>query len=81
MVTILLPQTKHSSPLLASMNDGVMMEPFQNITIVGWVSCGHPIDMFTQQETIDVLNELILSSYVCCIIHADCRKSKQLQII
>ena len=50
MVTILMPQTKLSSPLLASMNDGLIMEPFQNITIVGWVSCGHPIDMFTQQD-------------------------------
>ena len=30
------------------------MESFQRITIVGWVACGHPIDMFSQEEVIEV---------------------------
>lgn len=74
MVTILLPQTKHSSPLLASMNDGLMMEPFQNITIVGWVSCGHPIDMFTQQETIDVPSRLVRKNTYALRVRGDSMK-------
>jgi repressor LexA len=59
MVTILLPQTKHSSPLVASMNDETILESLQNIAIIGWVSCGHPIDIFTQQETIGVPSRLV----------------------
>ena len=74
MVTILLPQTKHSSPLLASMNDGLIMEPFQNITIVGWVSCGHPIDMFTQQETIDVPSRLVRKNTYALRVRGDSMK-------
>ena len=74
MVTILLPQTKHSSPLLASMHDGLMMEPFQNIAIVGWVSCGHPIDMFTQQETIDVPSRLVRKNTYALRVRGDSMK-------
>ena len=50
MVTILLPQSKQSAP--PSVDDPArgLMESFQRITIVGWVACGHPIDIFSQEE-------------------------------
>ena len=59
MVTILLPQTKHSQPLAAADIDQELVETFERITIVGWVSCGQPIDMFTQQESIEVPSKLV----------------------
>lgn len=74
MVTILLPQTKHSSPLLASMTDGMTMESFQSTAIIGWVSCGHPIDMFTQQETIDVPSRLVRKNTYALRIRGDSMK-------
>ena len=59
MVTILLPQTKHSQPLAAADIDHELVETFERIAIVGWVSCGQPIDMFTQQESIEVPSKLV----------------------
>ena len=59
MVTILLPQTKHSQPLAAADTDHELVETFERIAIVGWVSCGQPIDMFTQQESIEVPSKLV----------------------
>ena len=59
MVTILLPQTKHSQPLAAADIDHELVETFERIAIVGWVSCGQPIDMFTQQESIEVPSRLV----------------------
>ena len=59
MVTILLPQTKHSQPLAAADIDDELVETFERIAIVGWVSCGQPIDMFTQQESIEVPSKLV----------------------
>ena len=40
MVTILLPQTKHSQPLKAADFEHELVESFERIAIVGWVSCG-----------------------------------------
>lgn len=59
MVTILLPQTKHSQPLTAADVEHKLVESFERIAIVGWVSCGQPIDMFTQQESIEVPSKLV----------------------
>lgn len=59
MVTILLPQTKHSQPLATADIDHELVETFERIAIVGWVSCGQPIDMFTQQESIEVPSKLV----------------------
>ena len=59
MVTILLPQTKHSQPLTAVHVEPELVESFERIAIVGWVSCGQPIDMFTQQESIEVPSKLV----------------------
>ena len=59
MVTILLPQTKHSQPLAAADVRHRLVESFERIAIVGWVSCGQPIDMFTQQESIEVPSKLV----------------------
>jgi repressor LexA len=54
MVTIILPETKHSQPLVAPDLEHELVESFERIAIVGWVSCGQPIDMFTQEESIEV---------------------------
>ncbi len=59
MVTILLPQTKHSQPLEAADVEQEILEAFDRIAIVGWVSCGQPIDMFTQQESMEVPSKLV----------------------
>ena len=59
MVTTLLPQTKHSQPLVAPDLEHELVESFERIAIVGWVSCGQPIDMFTQQESIEVPSKLV----------------------
>ena len=59
MVTILLPQTKHSQPLVAPDLEHELVESFERIAIVGWVSCGQPIDMFTQEESIEVPSKLV----------------------
>ena len=52
MVTILSPHTKHSQPLEAADLAHELLESFERFTIVGGVSCGYPIDMFTQEESI-----------------------------
>ena len=59
MATILLPQTKHSQPLIAADLEYELVESFKRIAIAGWVSCGQPIDMFTQQESIEVPSKLV----------------------
>ena len=59
MATILLPQTNHSQPLAAADFEHELVESFERIAIVGWVSCGQPIDMFTQQELIEVPSKLV----------------------
>ena len=59
MVTILLRQTKHSQPLAAADEELELVEALERIAIVGWVSCGQPIDMFTQQESIEVPSKLV----------------------
>ncbi len=59
MVTILLPQTKHSSPLTRYTDCDLIEETMTSIPILGWVACGQPIDMFEQTETIDVPNRLV----------------------
>ena len=74
MATILLPQTKHQSALLAEINDTLLMESFQSIAIIGWVSCGHPIDMFTQQETIEVPSRLVRKNTYALRVRGDSMK-------
>jgi len=74
MATILLPQTKHQSPLLAEINDTLLVESFQSIAIIGWVSCGHPIDMFTQQETIEVPSRLVRKNTYALRVRGDSMK-------
>ena len=59
MVTILLPQTKQSAPLKVDEQDSILAESFQCIKIIGWVSCGHPIDMYTNRESIQVPSKLV----------------------
>ena len=59
MVTILLPQTKQSAPLKVARHDSILAERFQNVEIIGWVSCGHPIDILTTRESIQVPSNLI----------------------
>jgi repressor LexA len=59
MVTIILPETKHSQPLVAPDLEHELVESFERIAIVGWVSCGQPIDMFTQEESIEVPSKLV----------------------
>ena len=36
-----------------------IIESFQRITIAGWVACGHPIDMSSQEEEIEVPSKLV----------------------
>ena len=74
MATILLPQTKHQSPLLAEISDTLLVESFQSIAIIGWVSCGHPIDMFTQQETIEVPSRLVRKNTYALRVRGDSMK-------
>ena len=59
MVAILLPQSKQSDPLSADDPARGLMESFQRITIVGWVACGHPIDIFSQEEEVEVPSKLV----------------------
>ena len=59
MVTILLPHTKHSQPLEVADSEHGLLESFERFAIVGWVSCGYPIDMFTQEEPIEVPSKLV----------------------
>ena len=59
LVSILLPHTKHSQPLKA---EDELLESFERFAIVGWVSCGYPIDMFTQEESIDMPSKLVLKN-------------------
>ena len=74
MVTILLPQTKQSSPLSESDVEPLLMESFESIAIVGWVSCGHPIDIFTQQEMIDVPSRLVRKNTYALRVRGDSMK-------
>ena len=59
MVAILLPRSGKLAPLSASDNSQGLMESFRRITIVGWVSCGHPIDMLFREEEIEVPSKLV----------------------
>lgn len=59
MVTILLPQTKQSAPLKEDEQDSVLAESFRSVQIMGWVSCGQPIDMLTNQESIQIPSKLV----------------------
>ena len=50
MVTILLPQNKNQHWPQARNAALDLLESFESIAIIGWVSCGQPIDIFTQEE-------------------------------
>ena len=74
MVTILLPQTKQSAPLKADNVEHELVESFTSIAIVGWVSCGQPIDMFTQEEMIDVPSKLVRKNTYALRVRGDSMK-------
>lgn len=59
MVTILLPQTKHSSPLQALPDCIAFQEAMSAVPVLGWVACGQPIEMFEQTTTVDVPTRLV----------------------
>ncbi len=59
MVTILLPQTKQSAPLKENEQDSILAESFRSVQIMGWVACGQPIDMLTNQESIQIPSKLV----------------------
>ena len=71
MVTILLPQTKRSAPLQPDNIEHDLVESFENIAIVGWVSCGQPIDMFTQDDTINVPSKLVRKNTYALRVRGD----------
>ena len=74
MVAILLPQSKRSAPLSVDHHTHAIIESFQRITIVGWVSCGHPIDIFTQQEEIEVPSKLVRKNTYALRVRGDSMK-------
>jgi repressor LexA len=71
MVTILLPQTKRSAPLRPDNIEHDLVESFESIAIVGWVSCGQPIDMFTQDDTINVPSKLVRKNTYALRVRGD----------
>ena len=73
MVAILLPQSKQSAPLSADDPTRGLMESFQRITIVGWVACGHPIDIFSQEE-VDVPSKLVRKNTYALRVRGDSMK-------
>ena len=73
MVAILLPQSKQSDPLSADDPARGLMESFQRITIVGWVACGHPIDIFSLEE-IDVPSKLVRKNTYALRVRGDYMK-------
>ena len=74
MVTILLPQSKKTAPLTANNHTPGLMESFQHITIMGWVACGHPIDMFSQEEVIEVPSKLVRKNTYALRVRGDSMK-------
>ena len=74
MVTILLPQSKKSAPLTANNHTRGLMESFQRITIVGWVACGHPIDMSSQEEEIEAPSKLVRKNTYALRVRGDSMK-------
>ena len=58
MVTILLPQTKRSAPLIEE-TCPLFQEGFQTIPVLGWVACGQPIDMLDDQAHVDVPSRMV----------------------
>ena len=74
MVTILLPQTKQSAPLKADDVEQGLVESFESIAIVGWVSCGQPIDMFTQEAMINVPSKLVRKNTYALRVRGDSMK-------
>ena len=74
MVAILLPQSKQSDPLSADDPTRGLMESFQRITIVGWVACGHPIDIFSQEEEVEVPSKLVRKNTYALRVRGDSMK-------
>ena len=51
-----------------------LMESFQRITIAGWVACGHPIDMSSQEEKIEVPAKLVRKNTYALRVRGDSMK-------
>ena len=50
------------------------MESFQRITITGWVACGHPIDMSSQEEEIEAPSKLVRKNTYAPRVRGDSMK-------
>ena len=74
MATILLPQNKKSAPLQAHSAALDLLESFESIAIIGWVSCGQPIDIFTQEERIEVPSRLARKKTYALRVRGDSMK-------
>ena len=74
MGTILLPQNKKSAPLQAHNAALDLLESFESIAIIGWVSCGQPIDIFTQEERIEVPTRLARKKTYALRVRGDSMK-------
>ncbi len=70
MVTILLPQTKRSAPLAEDMCD-LFDDGLISIPILGWVACGHPIDMFSDHQQIDVPTRMVRKNTYALRVRGD----------
>lgn len=71
MVTILLPQSKQSAPMQADVQLEMVTEQFIAIPVIGWVACGHPIDMFTDQTFVDVPSRLVKKNTYALRVRGD----------
>lgn len=71
MVTILLPQSKQSAPMQADAQLEVVTERFIAIPVIGWVACGHPIDMFTDETFVDVPARLVKKNTYALRVRGD----------
>lgn len=71
MVTILMPQTKQGMPLNQIESAEWLTEQFVAVPILGWVACGHPIDLFEQRETIDVPARMVKKNTYALRVRGD----------
>ena len=71
MVTILLPQTKQSAPMQADSGLEMFTEAYASIPVIGWVACGHPIDMFTDEAYVDVPARLVKKNTYALRVRGD----------
>ena len=74
MVTILLPQTKQSAPLKADEQYSVISECFQTVHVMGWISCGQPINIFESRDSIEVPSRLVRKNTYALRVRGDSMK-------